>query len=107
MNILVDNFKTQMGLEINIKFIYKEKAISEELKSAKDYFYDNENPMIFIIDLKNNSKFINVTFKDNHGNKFEIIVDYDITIYHLLTLYFQRMGLEFYSVDNVERTKFT
>ena len=77
----------------NISFFYKEEDITHKFETLEEYFKNDQNPAIIIKDAENFPKFINVTFKDNHGNQLLMIVNQNMRINRLLIKYYHEIKI--------------
>ena len=88
---------------MQIKFLYKGKQInwlnddqknykiSYNITSIGDYFENDNNPVIFVMDMNNFLSSINVTFKTTYGHCFNLTISSTRTLDHLLTKYVYEM----------------
>ena len=88
---------------MQIKFLYKGKQInwlnddqknykiSYNITSIGDYFENDNNPVIFVMDMNNFLSSINVTFKTTYGHCFNLTIRRIRTLDHLLTKYVYEM----------------
>ena len=88
---------------MQIKFLYKGKQInwlnddqknykiSYNITSIGDYFENDNNPVIFVMDMNNFLSSINVTFKTTYGHFYNLTISSMITLDHLLTKYVYEM----------------
>ena len=80
-----------------IQFLYQAKQVKFEDKTLlKDYFRNDYNPVILVIDtnnlLKNNKGLkMNVIFENTILGKINLVVDYGTTINEMLELYLRRI----------------
>ena len=71
----------------------------EKLNVIGEFFLNDNNPIIFIRDLKNLIKPINVTFKTGNGNEFKTFINDKKTVEHLLIKFLD----EIYHSELVDR----
>jgi len=100
----IDHYSYPSYIDINkIQFFYNNKIIEDKYKNCYikideyfkiDYTKVKNEFLIYVNDINNLIKAINIIFIDNHGNKVEIIANKKNTIYNIIMRYLYKVKHE-------------